>query len=246
MSSSPRDKESTSLIQIEKQKMQIAESDHGPAFLLRHYSEVLGRCMDLFDCGNYFAFHVPVKALSDPLLKYAACAYAAKQLGRVGGKKSVVGGICSQQAHTELWPDIEKTDWLWYGTSYYQKAITLLLEILDKRQIVATYDDPAKAPADTPDELLAAAAMLCEYEAMDVSGAAWSRHLNGTKTLLDIAEIGMRPSDESHPDPQGTANCQLFAGARKAIFWNFARQDFAAACKHYFLSKYIIVRTKFG
>ena len=194
--------------------------------------------MDLFDCGRYFSFHVPVKALKVPLLKYAACAYAAKQLGRVRGEKSALGGASSSQARMELWPVPGKVNWLFHAAKYYDKAISLLLEALEEQQenpsqfsgemqLDGDRPDgrfPNPTPSRTSDELLAATAILCEYEAMDATGVAWSKHLNGTKSLLDVAEVGM------HDDFPGSQNYSKFAGARKAIFWNFARQDFAAAC----------------
>src|SRR6266511_4340363 len=86
--------------------------------------------MDLFDLGTYFAFYVPVKALTNSLLKNAACAYAAKQLGRVKGTKAVMGGVCSTQASMEMWPDSPNVDWFWYAAKYYDKAIQLLMEAL--------------------------------------------------------------------------------------------------------------------
>ena len=204
--------------------------------------------MDLMDCGRYFSFHVPVKARSDPLLKYAACAYAAKQLGRSEGVKPIPGKAYSQDLH-ELWPDLENVDWIWYAAKYYDKSLELLVAALEEQRYWASHlsSDTADTPVDTPgntssetgeelqasrrpprtsDELLAATAILCEFEAMDANGV-WSKHLAGTKSLLDVAEIGMKASDglpDRHNEPK-------FAGARKAIFWNFARQDFAAACE---------------
>ena len=53
----------------------------------------------------------------------------------------------------------------------------------------------------------------------DANGV-WQKHLAGAKSLLDVAEAGMHASDglpDMHNEPK-------FAGARKAIFWNFARQ----------------------
>lgn len=88
--------------------------------------------MDLFDLGTYFASYVPVKARTNSLLKYAACAYAAKQLGQVKGKKALVGGACSRQASMELWLDADKVDWFWIGAKYYDKAISLLMEALQQ------------------------------------------------------------------------------------------------------------------
>lgn len=43
--------------------------------------------MDLFDLGCYFSHYVPVEAKSKPLLRYAVCACAVKQLGRIEGFK---------------------------------------------------------------------------------------------------------------------------------------------------------------
>jgi len=221
--------------------------------------------MDLFDLGCFFAYYVPAKALVNPLLKYAAVAYAAKQLGRVTGAKAIVGGIVSQKACMEVYPDIEKVNWLYKGAQYYDKAISLLVEeikLQDERQgvvmgasdVLTHWRSPgSKEDADEgnrkrrrlscsgpalvrSDELLAATAILCVYEFLDASGAAWSRHLSGTKSLLDIAETGMMPF-------QSTTGSSLLARqrlgiskARKAIFWNFARQDMLAACKEHSLA----------
>lgn len=206
--------------------------------------------MDLFDAGHYFSYHVPVKARNSPLLTYAACAYAAKQLGQSGGIKSIPGKTDSL-SDSNLWSDIEKVDWMWHAVKYYDKSLELLLAALEEQRYWATQlgsdtaeltidsqdsptneigqeQDVPRKPPRTSDELLAATAILCEVEAMDANGA-WSKHLAGTKSLLDVAEIGMRASDgvpDRHNEPK-------FAGARKAIFWNFARQDFVAACKSF-------------
>ncbi|KAL1982656.1 hypothetical protein VTN96DRAFT_1026 [Rasamsonia emersonii] len=235
------------------------ETDHEIAFLLRHFSEAPGLWMDLFDLETYFASHVPVKALTNPLLKYAACAYAAKQLGRVKGAKAIVGGVCSKQASMEVWPDADKVDWYWYGAKYYEKAIHLLMKELQ-------HDAEAPPPLSTPeafgqwqavelcedgeharkrrrrfsnsrlsgahsDEVLAATAILSVYEFLDATGPAWNRHLSGVKSLLDIAEVGMMPL-EQQTSPGGTPlppKRPALSKARKATFWNFARQDYLAA-----------------
>jgi len=84
--------------------------------------------MDLFDLGCYFAHQVPVLALSNPLLRYSACAYAAKQLGRVRGRKAIIGGTVNVQAQMELYPNPESVDWEWIGAKYYDRAISLLME----------------------------------------------------------------------------------------------------------------------
>jgi hypothetical protein len=110
-----------------------AETDFEVAFLLRHYTEGPGLWMDLFDLGTYFASCVPVRARLNPLLKYAACAYAAKQLGRVKGAKAKMGGVCSRQAIMEVWHD-KDNDFAWIGAKYYEKAIQLLMKSFNPMQ----------------------------------------------------------------------------------------------------------------
>ncbi len=83
------------------------------------------------------------------------------------------------------------------------------------------------------DDVLAATAILSVYEFLDASGTAWARHLNGTKSLLDIAQTKM-VSIELPAAPgcfQSLHELKKPSKARKAIFWNFARQDCLAACR---------------
>jgi hypothetical protein len=81
------------------------------------------------------------------------------------------------------------------------------------------------------DETLAAVAILCVYEFLDNANTAWSRHLSGTKSLFDMAENeGMMPV-RSPTSPGSVSERVKPSRARKAAFWNFARQDFLAACK---------------
>ncbi|GMF70022.1 unnamed protein product [Aspergillus oryzae] len=82
------------------------------------------------------------------------------------------------------------------------------------------------------DEVLAATAILSVYEFLDATGPAWNRHLSGVKSLLDVAEVGMMPL-EQHPSPGEALPQPLkrpgLSKARRATFWNFARQDYLAA-----------------
>ncbi|KAI2975272.1 transcriptional regulator family: Fungal Specific TF [Aspergillus niger] len=230
-----------------------AETDHEVAYLLRHFSEAPGLWMDLFDLGTYFASSVPVRALRNPLLKYAACAYAAKQLGRVKGTQVTTGGVYSRHLSNNV-------DWSWSGAKYYEKAIQLLMKELqpDKgppplstpeafgqwqaaelcedqenpRKRRRRYSDSRFSKGVHSDEILAATAILSVYEFLDATGPAWNRHLSGVKSLLDVAEVGMMPVEQRH-SPGGTALQQTkvpgLSKARKATFWNFARQDYLAA-----------------
>lgn len=236
-------------------------SEHEVAFLLRHFGETAGQWMDLFDLGCYFAHHVPVQSKSNPLLRYSACAYAGKQLGRVSGRKAVVGGLASRQADMELYPRPETVDWAYIGAKYYDLAISLLMEELSNSRAQeppmtpitaaeetfspqSTSQSPhsdARTPANkrrrlsrpasssNADETLAAAAILCVYEFLDNANSAWARHLSGTKSLFDLAEKeGMMPV-QSPTSPGAISQRIRPSRARRATFWNFARQDFLAA-----------------
>ncbi|ATZ52245.1 hypothetical protein BCIN_08g00170 [Botrytis cinerea B05.10] len=233
--------------------------EHEVAFLLRHFGETTGQWMDLFDLGCYFAHHVPILAVSNPLLKYSVCAYAAKQLSRVGGRKAIVGGIVSEQALMELYPNSDKVDWVYISAKYYDRAISLLVEELSKSggkdfpitpSIDGHFNSPVniESPQSTPsqsnkrrrlskpihrdaDETIAAAAILCVYEFLDNALHAWSRHLSGTKSLFDLAEReGMMPLHSPSPSTPGSLSFRTKPSvARRATFWNFARQDFLAA-----------------
>lgn len=235
--------------------------DHEVAFLLRHFGETTGQWMDLFDLGCYFAHQVPVRAISNPLLRYSACAYAAKQLGRVRGRKSVIGGIVSKEAEMEQYPRPETVDWAYIGAKYYDRGLSLLMEELKSSgssdfpttpmteafSPEATTQSPQSLSSsqankrrrlsrvtnhNSPDDTLAAAAILCVYEFLDNATTAWARHLSGTKSLFDLAEkegASFMMPVESPTSPGALSQRIKPSRARKATFWNFARQDFLAA-----------------
>jgi hypothetical protein len=72
--------------------------------------------MDLFDFGKHFSSEVPIKALINPLLKFAACACAAKQLGRIDGIKHAEP--CVHPIQAKIRPRFGKgsIDWYYCGT----------------------------------------------------------------------------------------------------------------------------------
>jgi hypothetical protein len=202
--------------------------------------------------------------MSNPLLKYAACAYAAKQLGRVNNAKATMGGVCSRQAVMEVWPD-KDDDFIWHGAKYYEKAIQLLMKELQPdaegppplstpeafgqwqaSELIGDAENPRKRRRRVSDsrlshgvhsdEVLAATAILSIYEFLDATGPAWNRHLSGVKSLLDVAEVGIMPmgqnsSDRDSHSPYHSYKKSRLSKARKATFWNFARQDYLAACE---------------
>ncbi|EFE36902.1 uncharacterized protein ARB_04429 [Trichophyton benhamiae CBS 112371] len=215
------------------------ETEHEAAFFLRHFSEGPGRC---------------------PLLKYAACAYSAKQIGRIKGANAVTGGSCLRQAIMEIWPDTERVDWNYYGMKYYEKAIQLLMEELQhngnfspvsrsqtsgnlqavdpgglentssKRRKVSIAEVQLSSPHS--DDVLAAISIIFAYEFLDNTSPVWDRHFSGVKSLLDIMKAGMVPSEKKNLSGHlnvATSKLPRFSKAGKAIFWNFARQDYLSA-----------------
>ncbi|KAL8728283.1 MAG: hypothetical protein Q9181_005398 [Wetmoreana brouardii] len=237
------------------------ETSHNSAFLMRHFSEATGKWYveDPLKKTTFFSSHIPVKSISNPLLKHAACAYAAKQLARVNGTKAIAGGSCSQQATMEVWENAAQEDWTVLSAQHYDQAISLLMDALNwdhgsaeansseeidkrhyaprtvegmvaERKLRRRQFESAQSTARS-DDLLAATAILCEYESLDASTAAWTRHLSGTKSLLDVVEVGMMPLDTVTTSETVliTRRLRKPSQARRAIFWNFARQDLFAA-----------------
>ncbi|KAI9718291.1 MAG: hypothetical protein M1828_006755 [Chrysothrix sp. TS-e1954] len=251
------------------------ERTHEMSFLLRHFAEVPGHFMDLFDRESYFSLCVPVKAITNPLLRHAAAAYAAKQLTKVRGRKAVHNGAATKQAYMEVYPNSTSINWVYKAAQHYDKAISLLMDSIKDDGSGSARAEPdaaegwtapvpfgvdefgrgekRKPPCDiaTPisltstdshsianpkkkrkvsagqvlsDEMAAAAVMLCDYEFLEAPGSAWSKHLSGTKSLLDIVETSMQPIHATQMVPRPG-----FSRAKQATFWDFARQDYLAA-----------------
>ncbi|KAK4547110.1 hypothetical protein LTR36_001331 [Oleoguttula mirabilis] len=238
-----------------------AIDDPGLAFLLRDFSERAGLWMDLFDLNRFFAQKVPVLAIRCPLLLYSCVALSAKSLARVEGRKPVLGGQVTpaRQSRMEYWPGppLDPEGWVRKGREYYDLAVSLLRQALAGASRPPTSSLPEDAspqtiaaaqgaplPTTDSDELVAATAILCVYEFLDASGPEWSRHLDGAKSLFDIAKdrmvpLTLPPSPVSvvqqltqrlagHLDTEPTPPRGLSQG-RKAVFWNFVRQDMLSA-----------------
>jgi hypothetical protein len=153
----------------------------------------------------------------------------------------------------ENWPETGTIDWNYEAAKYYEKAIQELIKSLQKdaesdsagdvapnlnsRQDSADLDDRSVSSPPTTDssdpnseDAFAATAILSVYEFLSASGFGWNRHLSGARSLLKIGEL------KSVPEQQGFASCALtyplkLSRSRRAIFWNFARQDYLAGCK---------------
>ena len=210
--------------------------------------------MDLFDLHTYFTSSAPIKALNHPLLKYAACALAAKHLGCVHGARRTASELSSVHARIDTWPAAKsRTDWYYYGAEYYEKAIKLLMETIrqegglpqheTRKQNTQIASDLSSngdfhttmrinLPTSRSDEILAASiCILSVYESTGggaASGEAWDRNLSGARSLLDIAWVNLMPMDQQE---HGTEWPPKLSSARRSIFWNLARMDYGLACE---------------
>lgn len=233
------------------------------AFLLRDYSERPGLWMDLFDLGLFFATKVPVLATTCPLLLYACASLSAKSLGRVNGRKPIMGGQASHQSRMEHWPGqlgspFDQEGWVRKGREHYDVAVSLLRQSLAGASRPPTSSLPEEAspatlstvqgvrlPTTDSDELVAATAILCVYEFLDSSDTEWSRHLDGAKTLFDIAKDRMLPPPlppspvsiarqvtqrlSDQPGTDQPVRLRRLSPERRSVFWNYARQDLMSA-----------------
>lgn len=219
--------------------------------------------MDEFDLDLFFAAKVPVLAVTCPLLLYACASLSSKSLARVSGRKPVMGGMVpsSRQSKMEFWPGppLDQEGWIHKGRQYYDIAVSLLRQALAGASRPPTSSLPEDAtpatlsnvqnaplPPMDSDELVAATAILCVYEFLDASGPEWSRHLDGAKTLFDIAKDRMMVPLTLPPSPVSIAqqvtrqlagqpaidhvpSIRGLSAGRRAVFWNFARQDMLSA-----------------
>ncbi|KAF2209408.1 hypothetical protein CERZMDRAFT_47224 [Cercospora zeae-maydis SCOH1-5] len=197
------------------------------AYLLRQAKEHSLCWMDLYDLDLFFAAKVP-------------------SLARVNGRRPVMGGAVSKRSKMESWPGqpMDAEMWMRKGRECYDIAVSLLRQSLAGCTRPGTPSLPDEAapaallaihgtplPTTESDELVAATAILCVYEFLDASGPEWSRHLDGAKTLFDVAREQAMPLTLP-PSPQSISKQSIGRGlslGRRAVFWNFARQDMLSA-----------------
>jgi len=213
--------------------------------------------MDLFDLNSFFAVDVPVKASSCSLLLYAAIALSAKALGRIRIsaqylKQSASKRTPSQWSHkARCYYDL--------AINLLRQALEQGTRPGSRhRQVVVTPNETVRSPGsangsvDTmsqwremhspegrkslpgtdSDELMATTAILCVYEFLDASGAEWSRHLDGAKSLFDIARDGALPLTVR---PEQVIPPSSSSKGRRAVFWNVCRQELIDSCKYHVL-----------
>ncbi|KAJ5100428.1 hypothetical protein N7456_006480 [Penicillium angulare] len=206
------------------------------AFFLRQFAQGVGQWMDVFtNQPSYFTKHILSLANRSPLIRYSACAIAAKQLGQMQNpanrtrKSRGMDRVATNLTSADL-------DFLWYGAKYYEKAILLLARQISHEDCSACGLSPGEiyqtgndssGGNDHPDEELdshlpllqvIAACLLCQYEDLSATMRAWSGHLDGILKLI-------RPCLDMSIPPEASFHIPQPARALDASFWFFATND---------------------
>ncbi|KAJ0417280.1 hypothetical protein BJY00DRAFT_209952 [Aspergillus carlsbadensis] len=205
------------------------------AFFLRHFSEGPGQWMDVCGDRSYFSQQVIQLSHWSPLLRYAACALGAKQLGQTRHPEAHIRQTNTQALMLKALIDT-KVGFTWYGAKYYEKAIQLLAQqishsenlscSLSPNYIYGTGSTPQSGEfdiprghdeADAPFQILAAC-ILCQYEDVNATLKAWSGHIDGIHRLLrpHLPDLVVFRVAKRIPQPEKALN---------AAFWFYVVND---------------------
>ncbi|KAE8382281.1 hypothetical protein BDV26DRAFT_15738 [Aspergillus bertholletiae] len=213
----------------------VSQDRYEIAFFLRYFSEEPGRWMDVCCDHPYFSEQVVLLSSVCPLVRYAAVALAAKQLGYMKNPVSAVRQTRNHKFMLQAFSE-SRLDFLWYGAKYYDKAIQILAQHLSHDERCTSHLSPygvyqtgltphgsdLSLPGDhdstaTTLQVLAAC-MLCQYEDLSATMRAWSGHLHGIHKLLRpyLSDIMTLPTAAHGPQPMKAIN---------AVYWFFALND---------------------
>lgn len=214
-------------------------------FFLRYFAEGPGLWMDVFaGQHSYFSQHVVQLAHTSTLVRYAACAVAAKQLGQMKDPILKIRQTNCQRLMLRAFSK-SRLDFLWYGAKYYEKAIQLLAKQLSHDDhsipglspccIYQTGLTPVSNDLSFHDEREEAASLfqiitaciLCQYEDLSATMRAWSGHINGIYKLLQ-SHIHASSLPISFPMPLHVPQPMR---ALEITFWFFALHDMSEACE---------------
>ncbi|KAH8703134.1 hypothetical protein BGW36DRAFT_422708 [Talaromyces proteolyticus] len=207
-------------------------------FLLRHYSECIAPWMDLLYRYEVFSRETLTLARDHPILRYAACAVAAKQLGQMRIPVSdVLRGKTQKMIALKFTQS--RLGFLWYSAKYYERAIQTLVKSITPKDNQSTQnlhnhvspsvslsqgDLMVQAEGEDPIVRLLGTCILIQYEHLSATGNAWAGHLTGFSKLLDLIDDGklLEPNSMfSQVYPFTKDIMELKAG-----FWNFVVNDF--------------------
>lgn len=190
--------------------------------------------MDLLYRYEVFSREVLTLARAHPLLRYAACAVAAKQLAQMA---SPLQSIPWSHAQRRLAERLSKGpfDFEWYSVKYYDQAIQTLVRSITSTQpdhattvSLAGGDLVVQAKGEDPIVRLLGTCILIQYEHLQANRDAWSGHLKGFWMLLELTDDG----NLLHPNTMYKQVYPFTKGIMqvKAAFWNFVVNDMEEAC----------------
>lgn len=206
--------------------------------------------MDLLYRYEVFSREVLTLARQHPILRYAACAVAAKQLGQMRQPVStVLRGKTQEKIALRLVSG--RLGFVWYGIKYYEKAIQTLVKSITPKdpatattttqptQTAANHASPAvslsqgdlmvRADGEDPIVRLLGTCILIQYEHLSANRDAWSGHLTGFSKLLDLIDDGKLL--EKNPVFEQVYPWTKDIMEVKAGFWNFVANDLEQSCK---------------
>ncbi|KAJ5110648.1 hypothetical protein N7532_001183 [Penicillium argentinense] len=202
-------------------------------FFLRHFAEHGGQWMDICTGQrSYFSQYVVQLASQSPILRYSACAFAAKQMGQMKDSTRATN-ITTRSSMTASMLLRASLDFLWYGAKYYEKAILLMArQISHDRSTVQNHLSPGeiyRSPGSDYHHLdyhestssafrILAACILCSYEDLSGTMRAWTGHLDGINKLF-------RPHLDLPISPDNFYRIPQSMRALNVSFWYFALND---------------------
>lgn len=149
------------------------------------------------------------------MLKYAACALAAKHLSRTEHTQSATASLRSlaRSLSRVSQPGTQAT-WAYQAAQYYSRALGLLKKAM---RLPSFADETAESPETV--NMFAAVAILGTYELMDAPAKGWPAHLDALPMFTSTsAATACSPTAFPRTTIKGSA------------FWNLVRLDLNCAC----------------
>ncbi|KAL7784539.1 hypothetical protein V8C37DRAFT_406286 [Trichoderma ceciliae] len=171
----------------------MLESEQEIVFLLRHYTDNLAPWLDIFGEKFFFQTCIPHLAASNPVLKYAISALAAKHLSQMGGFRATNCGLRGTLALTELYPSAGHVDWAFKAANYYHQAAT---NSQQQSQLYGTAESAlhGTSPSSYTDVAMASNAILTIYEIIDSNYDEFHTRIHDIK-----AKLASYPNGNSTP-----------------------------------------------
>ncbi|KAI1120557.1 hypothetical protein F5Y10DRAFT_272936 [Nemania abortiva] len=182
-------------------------------YLIRHDAECIGPWMDLLYRYEVFSREVLSLARDHPVLRYAACAVAAKQLGQIGNALTDIS--CGNTQAT-------------LGLRLARARHGITSECVRQPVSLSQGNLMIQAEREDPVVRLLATCILIQYEQLSTSRDAWSGHLTGFSKLLDLIGDGilLRPNPRFQAVYPFTKDVMQI----KAGFWNFVVNGLEESC----------------